>query len=191
MNKLLGFYELKKSGLPTIRWEEFNKLTELSEDKLWTIRTAVFNGSDTSLPRLIGKRACVAYQFAKEQLRDLKDKGIVIYYPYFNAEKSGNIIVSKDNILIEAINKDLWNLTDGKTPDFRYNNNNIKLGRAFLKQGELKELLYYAEKVKTLFSQIHKDGKSIIMEWSYAYNTNLNKENVGNKYLVFYEAKEI
>ena len=191
MNKLLGFYELKKSGFPTVKWEEFSELTELDENKLWTIRTAVFTGNDTALPKLIGKRACVSYQFAKEQSKLLKDKGIVIYYPFFNAEKSGNIIVSKDNILIEAVDKDLWNLTDGKTPDFRFNNGKTELGEDFISDKELQELLCYAEKSRTIFPQIHKDNKTVLLEWSFAYNTNLNKDNIGDKYLIFYEAKEI
>lgn len=191
MNKLLGFYELKKSALPTIPWKEFTETTELEEDKLWTIRTAVYSENDTNLPRSVGKHACVSQQFAKEQLKKLKDTGIVIYYPYFNAEKSGNIILSKDNILIEAINGDLWNLTNGKTPDYRYNNGKVELGIDFLQDKELKELLYYTEKIKTMFPQIQRGNKSVIIEFSYAYNTNLKKENIGERYLVFYEIKEI
>ena len=40
----------------------------------------------------------------------MKKKGITIYYPYFIANKSGNLNVFSDKIVIEAVKDDLWNL---------------------------------------------------------------------------------
>ena len=53
MNKMMGFYELKDSGLPSVRWKEFERTTSLDRTKLWTIRCAVQRGSDLNLPRLV------------------------------------------------------------------------------------------------------------------------------------------
>ena len=61
MNKLLGFYELKDSVLPTIPWKEFNKEVKLDSNILWTVRSAVYRGEDLNLPRAVGVNALDAY----------------------------------------------------------------------------------------------------------------------------------
>lgn len=40
---------------------------------------------------------------------------MVVYYPYFVAQKSGTLNIHLDKIIIEAVKDDLWNLvTDQK-----------------------------------------------------------------------------
>ena len=57
MNKLMGFYELRELSIPTIPWKEYFPGVELSDEFLWTIRSAVNHGDDLNLPRLVGKTA--------------------------------------------------------------------------------------------------------------------------------------
>ena len=44
INKLLGFYELRDSSLPSVPWKEYTPEVTLDDDKLWTIRSAIFMG---------------------------------------------------------------------------------------------------------------------------------------------------
>lgn len=46
MNKLLGLFDLKDSGLPTIPWKEYEERSVLDENILWSVRTAVHRGND-------------------------------------------------------------------------------------------------------------------------------------------------
>ena len=94
MNKLLGFYELRESALPAIQWREYSDETILDNKKLWTIRSAVYRGSDLNLPRKVGCSSTEGMKFALDLKRKMGDGGIVIYYPYFIAIKSGTLTVS-------------------------------------------------------------------------------------------------
>ena len=49
MNKLMGFYELRELSIPTIPWKEYFPGVELSDEFLWTIRSAVNHGDDLNL----------------------------------------------------------------------------------------------------------------------------------------------
>ncbi len=195
MNKLMGFFELKNSNLPTIQWEEFTNNTVLDDSMLWTIRTAVLKGNDLSLPRSVGEDAVKSSMFAREMLRTLGDNGMVIYYPYFIAKKSGTLHVFSDAITIEAVNEDLWNLVtySDREVTIRINGNNTIYdgNKSFLPEDELKNLLDQVPKIRALFRDHLLEGKSILLEWSYAYNCNLNKEPIGDQYLVFYEARTV
>ena len=44
INKLQGFYELKKLGIPTVNWKQYTIEVELDEKRLWTVRVAVLKG---------------------------------------------------------------------------------------------------------------------------------------------------
>ena len=45
----------------------------------------------------------------------MQNRGIVTYYPYFIAEKSGTLEISNTRIVIEAVEGDLWRLvTEGE-----------------------------------------------------------------------------
>lgn len=195
MNKLLGFYELKDSVLPTIPWKEFNKEVKLDSNILWTVRSAVYRGEDLNLPRAVGVNASEAYMFASELYDRMKNRGIVVYYPYFLAEKSGNINIFMDKIVIEAVKDDLWNLVTYSDRDvtIEVTENDIVYNgdEKFFSEDELEELILNARKAKQMFREDLLEGKSAMLEWSFAYPSNLKKERDGEKYLVFYEARTV
>lgn len=195
MNKLLGFFELKHSGLPTIKWNEFNNNIVLDDKKLWTIRSAVYQGDDLNLPRKVGVNAKDAWEFANNLSGELRDKGIVIYYPYFIAEKSGTLEVKSNEIIIEAVKEDLWNMVTYSDRDVTLRYMGDKLitdgNPDFLSEKEIEELLSNINSIKRLFRDEITEGKSILLEWSFAYDCNFKKQAVGEKYLVFYEARTV
>lgn len=193
MNKLLGFYELKALDLPSIPWQEYTGDEILSEQLLWTIRSAVFQGADLNLPRLVGVPAAEAACFAKQLLNQLKKSGIVICYPYFRANKSGTLSIEKERSVIEAVSEDLWNLVT-------YSKRNVSIimtdqrtvfdGDAFfLTKEEKKEIISYIPKLKRRFRDELIEGKNLLLEWSFANNCNLMKERSGKEYLIFYELR--
>lgn len=195
MNKLMGFLELKESDLPTIPWKLFDEKAKLDEKYLWTVRTAIKKGDDLNLPRVVGKKAQKAYEEALKIYNVYKEKGIVIYYPYFIADKSGTLEINTKHIVIEAVDKDLWNLVTHNKKDIsilvKEGNKEINGNKDFLNETEIIELLNYATRVKTMFRDFMAQGKSILLEWSYAYNTDVSKNKIGNRYLVFYEIRSL
>lgn len=197
MNKLMGFYELKESSLPTIPWQLYTPAVQLDNTKLWTIRSAVNRGDDLNLPRLVGKNAVEAKQFADNLYEKLRDKGIVIYYPYFIAHKSGTLNVFYDKIIVEAVKKDLWNLVTLQDVDVsikfdsEMNITDIHGNVNFFEGKEINELLSNVKKIRHIFREDLLEGKSILLEWSYASNCNTNNEVADEQYLVFYEARTI
>lgn len=195
MNKLLGFYELRDSLLPTIPWKEYNDHTVFDPELLWTVRTAVYRGEDLNLPRSVGVTADEASQFASKTARLLGDRGIVVYYPYFLAEKSGTLNVYGDKIVIEAVKEDLWNLvtfSDREVTIINYENEIEYIGnKEFITENELTELYSYVNKIKRMFRYELLEAKSVLLEWSYAYKCDIDRNRVGERYLVFYEARTV
>ncbi|AMP20038.1 hypothetical protein AZF37_01580 [endosymbiont 'TC1' of Trimyema compressum] len=82
MNKLMGFYELKDSSLPTVPWQEYTGQAILPEGFLWTIRTAVYKGRDIGLTRYVGIGTKEANKKLIELYRKYKEIGMVVYYPF-------------------------------------------------------------------------------------------------------------
>lgn len=195
MNKLMGFYELKNMQLPSIPWVEYTGNEILSANLLWTVRCAVFRGEDLNLPRIVGVTAKEAKIFADEQLAALGGKGIVVYYPYFSAVKSGTVDVHKSKVIIEAVDKDLWNLVTYAKRDvtIQVNENGeyINGNKEFLNSYEKEKLLSFIPEIRKIFRDELTEGKSILFEWSFARDCNLDKVPVGNEYLVFYEARTV
>lgn len=195
MNKLMGFYELKNSSLPTVKWKKFEKDSDLDNNLLWTIRTAVFHGDDLNLPRAVGKEAKQAISIADDICKKIRDNGIVIYYPYFVAEKSGTLNVFRDRVVIEAVREDLWNLVSLDERDvtiiFDSSGSQYYGNKEFLSQNEIEEIVSYVPDIKYMFRGHLTEGKSILLEWSYAYDCDKNKNKTGQKYLVFYEARTV
>lgn len=195
MNKLFGFYELRSMNIPSVPWEEYTGEQHLDTKLLWTVRSAVYRGNDLNLPRLVGVDSEKATDFATRQLKNINEKGIIIFYPYFIAEKSGTLNVYLDRIIIEAVKDDLWNLvtfsdrevtivvTDNET---EYNGN-----ASFISGNEQQQLLKYIPEIKKTFRDELYSGKSVMLEWSYAYNCDVNKQKTGDRYLIFYEARTI
>lgn len=196
MNKLMGFYELQQSSLPAIHWKEFGSNTRLSNDKLWTIRSAVYRGNDLNLPRKVGCSGAEGMEFATKLKQQLGDNGIVIYYPYFIAKKSGTLNIFFDKIVVEAVKDDLWNLVtfSDREVTIVINGDNkyyIDGNDKFLTQNEINELIGYVGKIKHMFRNYLLEGKSVLIEWSIAVDCNVNNEEMGSPYLVFYEARTV
>jgi hypothetical protein len=195
MNKLMGFYELKDSGLPSVPWRNFDESTVMDSSLLWTVRTATYRGEDLNLPRTVGKSSEEAYCAALDLYKRYKDIGTVIYYPYFIAEKSGTLRVSSEDTVIEAVHKDLWNLVTYNNKDVTIiiNKDNVFIdgSKEFLSDQELEELRAYNNKIRRKFRDYMISGKTLLLEWSYAYNSDIYKKPKGDKYLVFYEIREI
>lgn len=196
MNKLMGFLELKEMRLPSIPWKQYTGVEKLSDDVLWTIRSAVYRGNDLNLPRSIGKNSHESQEFADNLLKKIEGRGIVVYYPYFIAKKSGTLEVRNNSIVIEAVKEDLWNLVtysdrdvtiifhDHSVPQFIGNS-------SFLNRNELDELLKHVPEIKKLFRDDLLEGKAALLEWSYAISCDKNKEPINDEYLVFYEARTV
>lgn len=170
---------------------------ELDPNLLWTIRSAINNGHDINLPRAIGVNAKEAIQKAKAILSQIGNKGIVIYYPFFIADKSGIVEVKEKKTIIEAVQGDLWNLTTNGKKDVtiiidRYNHEPEYHGnKYFLDDKEIYELLRYSARVRVKFKDEIFDNSSVMLEWSYAFNTDTNRKPIGNRYLVFYECRSV
>ena len=110
MNKYMGFYELKALNIPSVQWKLFADDTVLDDRLLWTVRVATAAGDDMNLPRAVGVVSEEARMKGREFLLEYGKKGIVIYYPYFIAEKSGVLDINSRRLVIEAVDRDLWNL---------------------------------------------------------------------------------
>jgi len=195
VNKLMGFFELKELGLPTVKFCEYNGDIKLDPRLLWTVRTAVYKGNDLNLPRAVGVTAEEAERIAREFYSRLQNKGIVIYYPYFIAEKSGTLEVSNTRIVIEAVEGDLWRLvTEGErnvTIIIGEGGKLIKGQEDFLDSTELDDILQHISVIRLKFRDLLFEGKSILLEWSFAYNTDTNRRPLNGKYLVFYEIRAV
>lgn len=196
MNKLMGFLELKEMQLPSIPWKQYTGTEELDNQMLWTIRSAVYRGDDLNLPRLVGKSAAESKKFANELLQRLNGNGMVIYYPYFIAKKSGTLEVRNGAVVIEAVKEDLWNLVTYSDREvtiiFRPDNKREYIGnKDFLAQEEQDEILKYVPEIRKLFRDDLLEGNSALLEWSYAFSCDISKKPMGNKYLVFYEARTV
>lgn len=196
MNKLMGFLELKDMRLPSIPWKQYTGNEKLSDDFLWTIRSAVYRGNDLNLPRSVGKNAKESQEFANGLLKEIRDNGIVIYYPYFVANKSGTLEVRRDCVIIEAVKEDLWNLvtySDREVTIIYYDNQETEyVGNSkFLTDGEQQQLLKHVPEIRKIFRDDLLQGKSALLEWSYAVSCNNKKEPTNDEYLVFYEARTV
>ena len=194
MNKLMGFYELRGMNLPCIPWKEYHAGNTLDDRFLWSIRCAKFRGNDIDLPRLIGAEANKATAFANMLCRQIN--GMVIYYPYLIAEKSGTLCVSRDKVVVEAVHDDLWNMVKMGTQDVTIiidnekKNTEIIGNTSLLSESELKEILLYIPKIRKRFRD-ELFAKDILLEWSFAKNCGKDKIPIGEKYLVFYEIRSI
>lgn len=195
MNKLEGFYELKRSGLPSVPWKKYDSESVLDEKILWTVRSAVLQGDDLNLPRKVGVSSYEAKEFANKLMNSLGEDGMVLFYPYFLADKSGVMEVTFDRVVIEAVKDDLWNFVTYNKKDVTvlisgediiYDGN-----KDFLSNGEITELIGYSTSVKRMFRSLIAEGKSIFLEWSFAYQSDANKMPIGNKKLVFYEIRSV
>ncbi len=197
MNKLEGFYELEKMGIPVIPWQPFTGQKALDDNLLWTVRVALLRGNDFNLPRAVGVTAQEALSIGREYLARFSPDDLIIYYPYFIALKSGVIDIQSTRTIIEAVDKDLWNLTTLGLRDVTIIIDHLTgdvstYGQAeFLDHDEVTELMNYARRIRAIHRDYIFASSSVLMEWSYAVNTNVGRELLSNKYLVFMECKVV
>lgn len=195
MNKLMGFYELVDMDIPSVPWKEYTGHETLDSRYLWSVRSAVFRGDDLNLPREIGIPATDAVEFADNLLLKMHDKGIVIYYPYFLAKKSGTLDVHRNRIIIEAVKGDLWNLVTYSDRDvtIQITENEMLFdgNKNFLTEAEINNLLSNVAQIRKSFRDDLLKGKSALLEWSYAQKSDLSKQPIGEEYLVFYEVRTV
>ena len=200
MNKYLGFYQLKALGLPAVPWRQFSEQTELDDRLLWTVRVAVIDSNDLNLPRFVGVGSMEAVAKGRELLDKYCGRGLVIYYPYFIAEKSGVLDISSSRTVIEAVDGDLWNLvTYGRKAVTIISANGLNSldttefhgDSGFLSQAEIDEIRKYSALFRGRFREDLSEGKSVFAEWSFAYNTDVGKKPIGDRYLVFYELRTV
>jgi hypothetical protein len=206
VNKLMGFYELKRVGLnaPKFKLYKLGDPILLEDDILYTVRTAVYIGKDMSLPREVGVNKVEAKAFAENTLKRLGDNAQIIIYPFFHAYSSGTLISSGPRILIEACKNDLWNLVDHNIIDYRYigvvslENGAVKYDTTItgdlLSSEQILELVSASDIVNRKFSdEVLIEGKSLYLEWSYAVPVNeVTKEPLDQEpELVFYELRII
>lgn len=122
---------------------------------------------------------------------------MVIFYPFFIAEKSGTLNVYKNRVVIEAVNKDLWNLVSHFDVDVTIikdsvdNSEKIIGDENFLSPNEISEIVSTVPEIKKMFRDFLNEGGSILLEWSFAYNCDGSGAATGKRYLVFYEARVV
>ena len=138
----------------------------------------------------------VSKKFADQLLKEMNNNGIVIYYPYFIANKSGTLEVRSDKVIIEAVKDDLWNLVTYSEREVTIitdiDGNKSIIGNAnFISNEELDSLSKHIPEIRKLFRNDLLQGKAALLEWSFAQSCNASKEPIGEKYLVFYEARTV
>ena len=71
-------------------------------------------------------------------------------------------------------------------------NNRSIIGNAnFINNEELENLNKHIPEIRKLFRTDLLQGKSALLEWSFAQSCNASKEPIGEEYLVFYEARTV
>lgn len=195
MNKLEGFLELNTLALNSVPWQRYTGSETLDKNTLWTVRTAVIRGHDFNLPRKVGVPAGEAEAFAKELLQRFNKEDYIIYYPYFIAEKSGTLQVSHSRTIIEAVDKDLWNLLTYNHRDVTI----IQTGGAisvhgngeFLAKAEVQLLLDTADYIRRRYRSTYMSEGALLLEWSFAYESDASGNPKGERELVFIELKKV
>lgn len=196
MNKLMGFMELREMRLPSVPWKQYTGEEEFSDDYLWTVRSAVYRGNDLNLPRSVGENSEISKMFADQLLKKINNNGIVVYYPYFIAKKSGTLEVKIDKTIIEAVENDLWNLVTYSNCEVtiitNFDGNKTFFGnKNFLDIEEQERIYKHIPEIRRLFRDDLLQGKSALLEWSFAQSCDVNKNPIGEDYLVFYEARTV
>ena len=156
----------------------------------------MYRGDDLNLPRSVGECSKTSKKFADQLLKKMNNNGIVIYYPYFIAKKSGTLEVRNDKVIVEAVKDDLWNLVTYSDREVTIitdsNGNKVISGNAdFLNKKELGNLEKHVPEIRKLFRDDLLEGKSALLEWSFAQSCDSEKEPTGEEYLVFYEARTV
>lgn len=87
----------------------------------------------------------------------------------------------------------MWNLVtySDREVTIRYDGliEQIDGNKDFLSEKEKNEILRYVPEIRKLFRDELVEGKSVLLEWSFAQDSSAEKMPVGDEYLVFYEAR--
>lgn len=195
MNKLEGFFELRTLPLPSVPWKRYTGKEAFSDDALWTVRSALSKGADFHLPRKVGVKADEAQAFARELFSKFSSDDYIIYYPYFIAEKSGTLEITPSRAVIEAVRGDLWNLLTHNLRDVTVieekGRRHMFGDGAFLTEDERKELLGHAGYLRRRYGTSILIDQSLILEWSYAYETAADGSPKGARKLLFIEMRSV
>ncbi len=195
MNKLEGLYELQRLNIPSVEWNIFKENTKLDKTHLWTIRTAVYKGRDVNLPKLFGATAQVAQEYGQHMRNVVGDNGIVIYYPYLVAEKSGNLQIGMDSVILEVVNGDLEPLLQGEAIDTTYifsaQEKKIIGNQWLLSEDEIAQILMHADYLKQTYRYLIDNKNSLQLEFSFASESDLCKRAIGNPRLIFFEIRTV
>jgi hypothetical protein len=122
-------------------------------------------------------------------------QSVVVEYPYFVSEICGNIKITLNRIFVEIVRYDIWNsYIDGKKDTIILTNDkfmrHIKKDD-LLDETEIREILKEGKKLKTRYKKYLLDGKSIMLEWCYAIETDLLGNKKGDPYLALYDGRII
>jgi len=206
--KLYGLLRIEKLGLLHPSWQFilpeklnnfdfrsrfilFEEFSPKDADK-WTIRTCLLEPEDRGeygLKKAVGiKKEEVRHKLNafSRYYKERKSKAIFVVYPYFEAEKSGIIEISRSRVLIEAVWKDQWYLTEEAVEwkDRRlYEGPRNRLEASkfvrkivdwppILTHKDLEELTNYALKIP---------DNDVLLEWSYT----------PDKELLFYDMRKL
>ena len=60
-----------------------------------------------------------------------------------------------------------------------------------MQEEQLNELLKYVPTIRRTFRDDLLEGKSVMLEWSFANKSDINKEPIDEEFLVFYEARTV
>ena len=195
MNKLEGFFELQTLPLPSVPWKRYTGKETFSKDALWTVRSAFGKGADFHLPRKVGAAAEEAQAFADDLLRKFSSDDYIIYYPYFIAEKSGTLEITASRSVVEAVRGDLWNLLTHNLRDVTVIEEKGSYQAygdpSFLTDEELKELYGYAGYLRRKYGTSMLIDQSLLLEWSYAYDTAADGSPKGARKLLFIEMRSV
>ena len=134
--------------------------------------------------------------YASKLTEKLGDNGLVVVYPYFIAEKSGTLKVELNRIIIETVKGDLWNfVSDGyKNATIIIQNDgeeDILGDEEFLSEVEKDEIVKWVPKIRGMFRDDIYSGESVLLEWSFASDSDSKGEKISDSYLVFYEARTV
>lgn len=174
INRLLGFLELESIGLPIVDLRKYEDGDILNPDIKWVAKTAVYKGSDISLPRLIGGYTSEIRAFYKTVKGMLGDNAVVFVYPYFEGVKSGVLRVTSIAVSVEAVTGSEYDLAGSshlKTSiTFYEDGREVAENDTCLTASEIEKLRSYARKVKKskLVLDELKNGGTVQFEWALA-----------------------
>lgn len=101
----------------------------------------------------------------------------------------------RDRVIIEAVSQDLWNLVtySDRAVTYELSEKGITADgdRTFLTEEELTQITREIPTIRKNFRNELLEGKSILLEWSLAQNSNVTGRPEGEEFLVFYEMRTV